>query len=457
MNTSDQKRPHIWKELSLSNFKSWKSLPSLRLAPLTALFGTNSSGKSSILQWFLMMRQTVESADRRRSLDLGTDRSVVELGTFDDVVHREPKGNSTRVPRSTLGWTVAWETTDLVEDVANAKAEPRRITFSAEIGSTTHHAPTTLRLEYRTSHAYTYFIGDDGDYHFDTDDHGLTRRRGRPTILPHPDKCYGFPEEIDRDYQHAAILSDLKLALERQFLRIEYLGPLRDHPRRQYLWGGGEPGDLGRKGEFAVEALLASRESRPAKRRVKQSVSLEESVANWLKKLGLIHDFRVHEISQGSKLYQVLVRRNEGSPEVSIADVGFGVSQVLPVITLCCRATPGVTLLIEQPEIHLHPSAQAGLADLFIETIRKRRAQIILESHSEHLLRRLRLRVAEEKVSSDEIQLAFCEIQGGASQLRSLELDEFGAIKNWPEHFFGNEFGEIADMVQAVAKRKVRA
>ncbi|MEZ4983810.1 MAG: DUF3696 domain-containing protein [Saprospiraceae bacterium] len=155
-------------------------------------------------------------------------------------------------------------------------------------------------------------------------------------------------------------------------------------------------------------------------------------------------------------MYRVYVKKNENSSEVLITDVGFGVSQILPVITLCYYAPRGSILIIEQPEIHLHPSVQAGLADIFIDAINIRGVQIILESHSEHLLKRLQRRIAEEKFDVNEASLFFCSNNNGESKIENLQLDEFGNIINWPEHFFGDEVGELAATAKAIIKRKKR-
>jgi predicted ATPase len=112
-------------------------------------------------------------------------------------------------------------------------------------------------------------------------------------------------------------------------------------------------------------------------------------------------------------------------------------------------------VVLEQPEIHLHPSVQSGLADVFIEVIRTRSIQIILESHSEHLLRRLQRRIAEGALSADECALYFCDMEAGESRLRQLEIDLFGDILNWPADFFGDEFGELAAMTQAKLRRRM--
>ena len=130
-------------------------------------------------------------------------------------------------------------------------------------------------------------------------------------------------------------------------------------------------------------------------------------------------------------------------------------SQILPALVLCFYAPEGSTVILEQPEIHLHPLAQAGLADALIDAYQKRGVQIIVESHSEHLLRRLQRRISEGTISQNHVGMYFCsQDSGGASQIDRLELDKFGNIANWPENFFGDQFGEIAAMSEAAMKRR---
>jgi predicted ATPase len=111
-------------------------------------------------------------------------------------------------------------------------------------------------------------------------------------------------------------------------------------------------------------------------------------------------------------------------------------------------------LLLEQPEIHLHPGVQAGLADVLIEAVKARNVQIIVESHSEHLLRRLQRRIAEEKLAPADTALYFCAIDAGVSHLTELKVDLYGNIENWPEGFFGDDFGEIAETQKAILRRR---
>src|SRR4029079_2407774 len=137
--------------------------------------------------------------------------------------------------------------------------------------------------------------------------------------------------------------------------------------------------------------------------------TFQEMIAYWLQEMGLIHSFKVVEIAPGSNRWQAKVKTRPGASEVLLTDVGFGVSQVLPVVTLLQYVPEGATVILEQPEIHLHPLAQAGLADVILQAATHRRVQVILESHAEHLLVRLQRRIAEEEISSDDVKLYFCD------------------------------------------------
>lgn len=449
--------------LAIRNFKSWRDTGEMSLAPITALFGTNSSGKTSLLQMLLMLKQTADSSDRTQVLNLGDDRSHVELGTFQEMVY----GHDLTSP---LQWEMGWSLPAplKVEDPGKHKGllfSGADLGFSASVvwqGAgeglvravvnrvAYRFAGSEFGMQHVSEHKPEYdLIKPEGGFEF-------VRSRGRPWKLPPPAKCYGFPDQVRAYYQNAGFLSDLELQFEEFFGRLFYLGPLRDYPKRQYSWSGAQPADMGRRGERVVDALLASREAgvlyslgRGHKRQ-----TLEERVAHWLKELGLIDSFEVRPISPGGKLFQVWVRRHARAAEVLITDVGFGVSQILPVIALCYYAPEGATLLLEQPEIHLHPAVQAGLADVFMDAVKTRGVQIIVESHSEHLLRRLQRRMAEEVLPAEDAALYFCSTDRGESKMTPLRLDMFGTIGNWPEGFFGDEFAEIAETQKAIIKRK---
>ncbi len=256
-------------------------------------------------------------------------------------------------------------------------------------------------------------------------------------------------------YRDAAYLKDVEYAFESQFEKLYYLGPLRESPKRQYTWSGERPASVGLKGELAIPAFLAGKGQKAYSGLNKSKTNrLDARIAQWLAELNLAASFEVTRLTKGSSLYSVKLQRQEESPEVLISDMGIGVSQVLPVLVLCYYVPAGATIIFEQPELHLHPAVQAGLADVFVDVIKKRKVQILLESHSEHLLRRLQRRLAEEELDQDDLALYFCENCGAESKLTPLKLDMFGGIHNWPKEFFGSMASDVVASYDAGLERK---
>ena len=454
--------------LRLKNFKSWADTGDVALRPITGFFGANSSGKSSLLHAILLLKQTSDSQDRALVLHFGNKSTPIDLGDFPSVLHGHKSGNELEM---SLDWEL--DSALVIKDAKNADRTVVRsdsLGFSVAMGEVKERTPVRPVVK-----DMTYKIGDalfgmrekrsgrkKEDYELysktpDNPEFTFLRNVGRPRKLS-PEKCYGFPDVVRAEFQNAGFLADVVLEFEKRLEQVAYLGPLRAHPERRYAWTGAQPADMGRAGEAVVDAILAAREREhkisPGFNR--RRLTVEQYVAKWLKELRLIHDFRVVSVGESSQLYEVRVRRTPRSSDVLLTDVGFGVSQILPVLVLCLFVPEGSTVLLEQPEIHLHPSVQSGLADIMIDTWKRRRVQIVVESHSEHLLRRLQRRIAEEKVTTDDVGLYFCELGNRRSELRTLDLDVFGNITNWPPDFFGDEFGEIAAMTRAAERRKAQ-
>ena len=154
--------------------------------------------------------------------------------------------------------------------------------------------------------------------------------------------------------------------------------------------------------------------------------------------------------------------RSKGSHTFTdIPDVGFGISQVLPVLVQLYYAPPNSIIIMEQPELHLHPSAQSALADIMISAIsaredaKPRNIQLIVETHSEHFLRRFQRRIAEKKCSNDLFTAYFANNDRSPSTLEPLEINLFGEITNWPRNFFGDMNGDIFAQTRATLQRQI--
>lgn len=442
------------RNVCFTNFKSWPKAD-LACGGITGLFGTNSSGKTSILQFLLLLKQTKEATDRLLSLELNGD--YVELGTIRDAIHQHDEALQIE-----MEITFERDAPLVLLDPATkgaALASDKAFTLTSLL-AIQQQAARTIQLAYKlgghefvlqqrpTGRDFELSHRGDGDFRF-------VRTAGRAWGLPAPIKGYAFPDQARTYYQNAQFLSDLEGAYETAIDDIFYLGPLREYPKRDYLWARSRPTDVGQSGEKAIDAILAATEDAQKLnlRRKAPRLPFQAMVAHWLRHLGLIRSFTVQEIAEGSNRWQAKVVTREGASEVLLTDVGFGVSQVLPVITLLLYVPEGSTVLLEQPEIHLHPLAQANLADVLVYAAARRRVQVILESHSEHLLLRLQRRIAEEAIGANDVKLYFCDIKGGSSVLTSLQLDLLGQIENWPQHFMGDAFGEAAAAERARLRR----
>ncbi|HKH64531.1 MAG TPA: DUF3696 domain-containing protein [Solirubrobacterales bacterium] len=451
----------------LRNFKAWRDTGSVDLAPLTILFGTNSSGKSSINHLLMLLRQTIRSPDRKSVLDLGDPESPVQLGSFRDLIFDHKTTES-------LGIDLEWELPGglaVRDPISRERWNGNRLAFRGQI----REAASGRTLQ---SDGFSYQLITDSEAQlqvvFERDSkrddrwqiiskpYDLVRTKGRAWELPKPVHFYGFPNEASVYFQNSAFLGDLELAFEGRLQNLSYLGPIRQPPARTYPWAGSVPEDVGWRGENAINALLAGADRRynwTAKARTK---SLEEIVASWLKQLGLIASFQVSEIAPDRGEYEVLVRAKPRSAQVRLTDVGFGVSQVLPVITQAFYAPPNSTVLMEQPEIHLHPRAQSVLGDLLIEAVTarenssERNVQLVVESHSEHLLRRIQRRIAEEKIDPSQVALYFCYSGQRGSAMERLEVDTFGDILNWPPDFFGDELEDVTVQAEVGMQRRMK-
>jgi len=448
--------------LRIKGFKSWADTGELKLAPLTGLFGTNSSGKTSILQALLVLKQTAESSDRTRVLHTGDEKSPVDLGTYYDVVHKHETGETPVNISASWCLPKPLKIRDPEKKAGAFLLDVNDIAFNVDVID--QGGPVVREFAYSLSGGKRFgmeLAGDDSPdakrrYKLVSEGHDAKRTPGRPWPLPDPVKCYGFPDEAVGYYQNTGFLPSFALAFENMCESMAYLGPLREFPRRSYLATGERPADVGRRGELAVAALLASQAAgtKISLGKGKPRPTVEERIAEWLKELGLIHSFSLKKIGKNRRDYEVRVRRSALSAEVLITDVGFGVSQILPVLVLCYYVPKKSIILLEQPEIHLHPAVQAGLADVLIDAVKTRNLQIVVESHSEHLLRRLQRRIAEKNIAASDTALYFCRSENGASQAERLDVDMLGNIRNWPEGFFGDEMGELAAMTKAAMQRK---
>lgn len=264
-----------------------------------------------------------------------------------------------------------------------------------------------------------------------------------------------FIDEIINVYKELRdvefILDRLREGFSTYWESIHYIGPLREYPKRYYPIIGEAAADVGFKGEFLPYLLKKSKERLDIfDYRLRD---LNKKVLEWLVKFEMAKKTEIKRYKEINEYISIFCQEYFSGLNVNLTDMGFGTSQVLPIIMEGFSIERDALLLIEQPEIHLHPKAQSILGDLFIEIANEDKT-LIIETHSEHLIRRIQRRIAENKISNKDVIFYYVTIGKEGSQLQRLEIDEEGYIENIPEGFFDEDYKEASEHLRIIAGKK---
>jgi len=431
--------------LKLDNFKIWRSTGPIRLVPITLLLGTNSSGKSSLIQSLLLIRQTVKGDDPNLDLNLGNPDAgdSVTLGQFKDMLCRHGAASES-TSATQVGIEFRWSEDGQVESstlfsarynkgpAGSAELAFLRLGRDGQGFSVQRRKPGIYRLSLATQ---AKPLGQSADFR--------------------PQRSFAFSAStLNKLGAQGELIKPIGPALLDELGRIIYLGPVRRLAQRDYVWAGRMPAHIGDDGAKAVDALIASGVARQAAKKRNQPAPAEaqlfEQTICWLKDMNLADGLSIRALGNSAR-YELLIEN--GGQASNLKDVGVGVSQVIPVIVAALFAQPGHIVILEEPESHLHPLAQSKLAELLAQVSKERNVQFIVETHSEHLFRRMQTLIARQQITPKDAAMYFVERDGKAARMRPLELDDFGRVKNWPEGFFGDALGETREQTALAIQR----
>jgi len=416
-------RPSL-RAISVVGYKSLVNKQRIEIRPLTILAGANSGGKSSIMQPILLLKQTLDAPYDPGSLLLGGPN--VRLTSADQMLSIKSKS---KAKEFSIGFEIGDKKVELCFRQVPGKG--------LEIYSNT---VTDGKTETVIS--------------MDTDLTGIKEQ-----LLV---KRFGenLPKKIHEE-------AELKVVRDRSFLVVELLNigipmlhpgeelaamisglihvpGLRGNPERNYKTtavGDTFPGTF----EYYVASVINHWQSSDDDRLQKLGMHLERLGLTWKVQAKQRDETQV-ELKVGRLPHSL---RGGAQDLVSIADVGFGVSQTLPVLVALLAAKPEQLVYIEQPEIHLHPRAQRALATIFAEAA-KRGVIVIVETHSALLLRGIQTLVAKDELSPNLIKLHWFERDtSGATTITSADLDNAGAFGDWPEDFDNEELASDNEYLSA--------
>jgi predicted ATPase len=459
--------------LYLHNFKAFDEL-SLPLRPITVILGPNNSGKSSILAAVRLLVQTVESFDP--DVPLLLTGIMGDLGTFKDVVFGNHRGrpfkigfsvhpNEYRISRLEIkpGANLAesWKSIEddsTLELMLAYKYRARRrelILDSSELkqhrkNNQTHIILSTEYSEDSERQTINIINGKQVPPNLKGSLSKYLRMRNFiPSFNAYIEKESQIAEFLEQTSRGVILgLSSLTRSLVRALEKTEYIGAMRIPPLRRYAYTGERRRRVGASGENAAN-ILAMDKARMGSR----SNRITEAVSAWLFKSTIASDFKISPTSDS--FYEILVQHPETKEYENLADVGLGNSQILPILVGGYNLTAGSTYLVEEPEIHLHPRAQAELGSFFLD-LYNTGVQSVIETHSEHLILRLQQYVANNQISQKDVQFYFIQAEQGRKVAKSLTLDQMGMFTSeWPGGFFPERLQEAKNLARIRAKNSI--
>jgi hypothetical protein len=444
--------------LTLRNFKAFEFL-AINLRPLTFILGPNNSGKSSIISPIRMLVQTMESYDQEVPLLL--DGIMGDFGTYKDIVFGNHRGR-------------------VLEMSIDFELDKRRIP-----GANSGHATIDLSFKYRTKRREVILksvrtsLGGKQlvrlEYSNDSDrlhitsignrvvPSALKSSLSRGLQLQHFLPFAHLSLHQDSRSESASLFQDRKTfelrrktnivtsRLREAFSLIEYVGAMRVPPSRTYLFTGEKRRRVGASGENAASLFVMD-----VGRSGRQKVKLLERTSDWLKSAGLAE--RLDVVPLSDRHYELRLTHPITKEKQNLSDVGYGNSQVIPVLAGGFNLPAKSTYLVEEPEIHLHPSAQAELGNFFFELYNSD-VQSIVETHSEHVILRLQQFVADRQIPPDDIVFYYVRPDpDGHKVVTQLRLDEQGKfIDEWPGGFFPQKLEEAKRLSQIRFKHSTKS
>jgi hypothetical protein len=404
--------------VSVSGYKSLALPQGIEIRPLTILAGANSSGKSSLMQPLLLLKQTLEASYDPGPLLLNGPN--VKFTSVEQLLSRTAKG----VPLDQF--SVGVKTASGAKCVLEFSKYPKHgVRLASQETVDTEGRTLEMRPEMtedEISHVVPESfkkIGEQFEKHYKN--WRVTRNRCFLELeLVSPDGeavlRFGVPSGID--------------TIEPLIRELIHLPGLRGNPARTYpvtAVGKTFPGSF----EAYVASILMDWQRSNKKKLVQLGRDLEALGLTWKVAVTPIDDTQV-EMQIGRLPHAI---RGGAWDMVSLADVGFGVSQTLPVLVALLTAEDGQLVYLEQPEIHLHPRAQSALAEV-IAAAARRGARVVVETHSNLLLLGFQTVVREGRLPAPDIKLHwFKRSQDGSTEITSADLDPEGRFGDWPEDF----------------------
>lgn len=402
-------------KLRIENFKGVRDQAEFDIKPITLFIGPNSSGKSSCIHALAALSQTVKLPNSGRPLVLDDEFAQVHLGRFIEVIHSKSYTDAI-----SIGFDTVVGDRSLIRAVGTRlkkllKSDAFAVDYSFK--STRRTQDVYLdRAEYRSGNASLTFKMDQKKTAFTVKAGNKTLDFVAPNDSSLSPRAYLPRKETDDSIYELLFMNDLgRQIINAELTSVLYLGPFRQSPLRRYPTRGSSPTEVGAQGENTITLLaneFVQTKTRPHLR----------EVGKWLSALGLAKSVELARLGS-SDLFDVKVKLADGA-NLPIADLGYGMSQVLPVLAQCSFAPRGATLLFEQPELHLHPTAAHKMASVLVEAQASKGLHIVAETHSSDLFFGLLEEVRQGRFELANLVAYKVKRVDGQSQFAKIEIEQ---------------------------------
>ena len=429
--------------VTVKNFRCFREEQTARMAPLTLLVGENSTGKTSFLA---LLRALWDVAFRQRVPDFR--QPPYDLGSFEDIVYGRGAGDG----QAGDSFEAGFEYSRLVDD--EEEESLKKGSFQTIFKERQGVPYPVVRSIAGESAWGTAFAHDDGSVTFKMGTRDIEREGSVRRFVRDDEALMGISHfflllAFNEDHpEQEAVVSEARIELEELFdpLHDEHFrrhpfaaAPVRSYPKRTYDPIRPTPDP---EGEYIPTYLANMSRRNPAEWK-----TLKSNLEKFGKQSGLFDEIEVKSFGDNIGFpFQLHVgkrgKKSKGGTR-NLIDVGYGVSQTLPLITELFSPEPAPMFLLQQPEVHLHPSAQAALGTLFCEIANPQR-QLVVETHSDYIIDRVLMDVRDGTtgLKAEDVSILYFEPNDDYVTIHSLRLDERGNILNAPpgyRQFFADE------------------
>lgn len=474
-------------KISINNFKTIGSIIDYELKPLTILSGNNSSGKSSFIQLLLLLKQTIDIESSKYPLQI--EGKLYSVKDYIDIIRCKDKSNKLQIAfeinksefenygdrviksifdnfpdyKCRLSLLYDFEGDSLyIKEFNLIYTLPEKTNY---IKFTQHRGDNKIVKIESDNEYFTKGIYDDippkySDIHY-TSIFPSSYEIIRYENINNPKGDEPLINEIKtKEYSN---LDSIKSFILNYFNNLYYIGPLRIAPQDSYA-ADRISHTVGIEGENVAQVLEKRKNElinvylpvfkNTEVKYSQHKISLLEATNYWICE---VFKFGKSLYARESGENYSIILVNNYNIETTIKHVGFGVSQILPVVVQGLLLNSGDTLILEQPEIHLHPKIQSLLFD-FLYSLIIQKKNVIMETHSDHFISRMRRRVAEDESSTlkNDINLTFIEQGKSDIVFRSLDLSDFGTIDYFPDDFIERPDIELKALVKAQMKKRLK-